>query len=281
MLSAPVVDFLVIGAMKCGTSTVCAYLEDHPDAYMVPMCEPRFFSRDENWAAGVGTYEAYFQDTESHQLRGEGSNDYSNLRKYGRSPERIHSYNPDIKLVYVIRDPITRIKSDWIQRRVDQGIAIPDTVNAAVASDDTYVGQSLYWETITAYQAYFPDSQIHVCFMEDLNREPALFFAALTTFLGLAPFGVERPHANKSAGKLVPGKAYTRLASAPLFRPLKALFPQRFKTFVKNNILSVTAKEVKFTPDDVAPEQRAIIKADAASVLAYAGKPPDFWHVPQ
>lgn len=48
----PKPDFVVIGAMKCGTSTVCAYLEDHPETCMLPRCEPDFFSRPEIFARG-------------------------------------------------------------------------------------------------------------------------------------------------------------------------------------------------------------------------------------
>ena len=39
-------DFIVIGAMKCGTSTVCGYLEDHPDVFIAPQAEPNFFAHD-------------------------------------------------------------------------------------------------------------------------------------------------------------------------------------------------------------------------------------------
>ena len=53
-------DFIVIGAMKCGSSTVCAYLEDHPDIFMVPRAEPKFFSHDENFARGTDWYESLF-----------------------------------------------------------------------------------------------------------------------------------------------------------------------------------------------------------------------------
>ena len=53
-------EFIVIGAMKAATSTICSYLEDHPDTYMVPRAEPNYFSRDENFARGDAWYDAHF-----------------------------------------------------------------------------------------------------------------------------------------------------------------------------------------------------------------------------
>ena len=46
-------DFIIIGAMKCGTSTVNAYFEDHPATFMVKGQEPNFFSHEDRFAQGV------------------------------------------------------------------------------------------------------------------------------------------------------------------------------------------------------------------------------------
>ena len=79
--------FLVIGAMKCATSTVCAYLEDHPDVFMVPRIEPNHFSRDGNWAKGMAYYAPFFRGAETYAERGEGSNDYDSALPPERRPD--------------------------------------------------------------------------------------------------------------------------------------------------------------------------------------------------
>ena len=56
-------DVLVIGAMKAATSTVCAYLEDNPDIYMVPRAEPNYFSHDANFSKGADWYATYLEAT--------------------------------------------------------------------------------------------------------------------------------------------------------------------------------------------------------------------------
>src|SRR5262245_59528673 len=105
------VDFLVIGVMKCATSTVCAYLEDHPDVFMVPRCEPNFFSHDENYAKGADWYAAHFKDRGAAKICGEGSNAYAAGEMYPEAVARIAAHNPGLKLIYMARHPINRILS--------------------------------------------------------------------------------------------------------------------------------------------------------------------------
>lgn len=52
--------FLVIGAMKAATLTVCAYLEDHPEVYCIPGREPNYFSHDSNYKKGLEWYLRFF-----------------------------------------------------------------------------------------------------------------------------------------------------------------------------------------------------------------------------
>ncbi|WP_306751781.1 hypothetical protein [Paracoccus actinidiae] len=102
-------DFIVIGAMKCGSSTVCAYLEDHPGVFMVPRAEPNFFSHDENHARGPAWYENFFAGQDGAKLRGEGSNAYALGQMFPHCDARMAAYKPDLKLIYVVRHPVERI----------------------------------------------------------------------------------------------------------------------------------------------------------------------------
>ena len=85
-------DFILIGAMKCGTSTVSAYLEDHPDVFMLPGQEPNFFSHDEVYARGTGWYEALFEGEGAARLIGEGSNAYASGRLHPQAAARMAAY---------------------------------------------------------------------------------------------------------------------------------------------------------------------------------------------
>ena len=274
--------FLVIGAMKCATSTICAYLEDHPDVFMVPQAEPNFFSHDENWMRGAAAYYApFFDGAKGYAQRGEGSNAYANGARYPHCAARMAAFCPGLKLVYMVRDPLARIRSDWIQRRIDQGDSIPADLHAAVVQyPEIFVDQSLYWENLQRYRTHFSDQAIFLGFMEDMKADPDGFFGELTKFLNVPARLPVRKHLNDSADKRVPSPLYSRLNPLPGIAFAKRLLPVNLRTAVKREIFSRPASAVPdvatLLPRDVT--ERVI--DDARAFLVHAGKPADFWRLP-
>lgn len=271
-------DLIVIGAMKCASSTVCAYFEDHPDVFMVPRCEPNYFSHDENFAKGVQWYEDHFTDFAGQAYCGEGSNYYSARALYPETAARMAAYNPKMKIIYMVRDPMKRIVSAWVQTRVDSGDAVPPSVDEAVrAMPDLFIGQSLYWHNLEPYRALFPEAQIFVGFMEDLKREPEAFFSRLCAFLGVAEHTIERSHQNPSAGKYVPSAGYTAVNKLPLTGLLKRALPDSLKQMVKQKVLSTKIDSLPDFSVDARTQVLEQIAPDAKALLAHCGKPEDFW----
>lgn len=276
-------DFIVIGAMKCGTSTVCAYLEDHPGVFMVPGAEPNFFSHDENFARGPAWYESFFAGQDGASLRGEGSNAYASGQMFPHSAARMAAYKPDLKLIYVVRHPVERIVSAWIQNRVDMGDRIPPTLDRAVREmPERYLGQSLYWQNLSRYRALFPDDRIHIGFMEDLKADPDAFFAGICGFLGVPPAPrIRRDHVNPSAGKIMPSTAYSAVNGLPLMGVLKSLLPQGLRHAVRDRFL--TRRIAPGNRPDFSPAVRDWLRAelapDSAAFLAHCDRPGDYWRL--
>ena len=277
-------DFIVIGAMKAATSTVCAYLEDHPDVYMVPGGEPNYFSHDDNFTRGPEWYAAHFAPRSSEAICGEGSNDYAARDLYPDSAARMAAYRPDLKLIYMVRHPLERIASAWLQNRKNRGDMIPPTLDQAVrAMPDRFIGQSRYWHNIAPFRAQFGDERIFVGFMEDLGRDPEAFFAGLCDFLGVAPFRREddeaRRHLNQSKGKRVPTRAFTAVNRLPFMRAMKRLLPQGLKSGVKTRLLTREVSEMPDFSPAVRAEVLRVIAPDARAFLQHYGKPADFWRL--
>lgn len=274
-------DFIVIGAMKCGTSTVCAYLEDHPDIFMLPRAEPNFFSDDKNFARGTDWYESHFAEQDCAQLRGEGSNDYASGQMFPHSASRMAAYKSDLKLIYIVRHPVERIVSAWIQNRGDMGDKIPPTLDRAVHKmPDLYLGQSLYWQNLSRYRNFFPDSQIFIGFMDDLKSEPDAFFARLCDFLGVPPSPrIKRAHLNPSSGKTVPSRTYSMVNGLPLMSTLKPLLPQNLRRRFRDRFLTQKIVQDKLPDFSAATHDwlRQQLAQDSAAFLAHCGKPADYW----
>lgn len=270
--------FLVIGAMKAATSTVCAYLEDHPETYCVPHCEPNYFSHDHIYAYGKEWYLRFFEGHTNVKHRGEGSNYYSARALYPHAAERIFALNPNIKIIYMVRDPIKRILSAWIQRRADAGDRAPPTVDDAIRQQrDDYVGQSQYFYNIQPYLELFPKENIFLGFMEDLSSDSGAFWLQLCQFLDIQESPVQRAHVNPSLGKKVPSRLYTTLNKFPLVKYAKIVTPNSLKSHMKALMMTEAASpDVAISPA-VFSEIREILEDDARKLLDYAGRPYSFW----
>ena len=108
-------NFLIIGAMKSGTTALYYYLEQHPQVYMSPVKEPNFFCSEENsdgdFATRLGAYQDLFRDVSGEKAIGEASHCYL------YEPEaaaRIQEYITDAKLIAVLRDPVDRAYSHFL-----------------------------------------------------------------------------------------------------------------------------------------------------------------------
>jgi hypothetical protein len=273
-------DFLVIGAMKAASSTVCAYLEDHPEVFMVAGGEPEFFSRDEAWQRGPDWYATHFVARTNERLCGEGSNSYAFSGRYPHAAQRIASCCPEVKIIFMVRDPIARIASAWVQRRVNGRDIVPPTLDEAVMQRaDILVDQSLYWKQLSSFRKVIPDERIFIGFMEDMQADQTAFFEKLCTFLSVSPFSEPtRPHANKTAGKKVASRLYSSLRSSPAIYAASRLIPEAWRSRIVVHGLSDTiVQKPRLTPA-VRAHLLETLRHDAEALLTHCGKPLDFWN---
>jgi hypothetical protein len=107
-------DFIVIGAMKSATTTLHEQLARQPGLFMSRPKEPNYFSDDEIHLRGWRWYSAIFRGAEPGDLRGESSTHYTKLPSYPRTVERMVRDLPGLKLIYLMRNPIHRLISQYV-----------------------------------------------------------------------------------------------------------------------------------------------------------------------
>ena len=108
-------DFIIIGAAKAGTTSLYALLDRHPDIFMPAHKEPEFFARDDHYAKGIDSYATLFEGATPHQQVGEASTLYSLAPFFGHTAGRIKAHLPQVKLIYVMREPVARAYSFYVQ----------------------------------------------------------------------------------------------------------------------------------------------------------------------
>jgi hypothetical protein len=177
-------NFLVIGAMKAGTTSLFHYLAAHPQAYLSPLKEVEFFVDGPNWRRGFEWYRARFADAPADAIAvGEASTAYTKFPEYAGVPERIAAHLPGARLIYVVRDPIERIRSHY-QHRVLSG-AERAPLATAVLEDPRYVEVSRYAMQLERYLPHVPRGRILLLTSEDLRAKRAETVKAAYRFLGL------------------------------------------------------------------------------------------------
>ena len=197
-------NLVVIGAAKCGTTSLHEYLDAHPEISMSREKELHFFVDRKNWERGLAWYESQFDA--SAPVRGESSPGYSAFPLYGGVVERMAETIPQAKLVYLVRDPVKRIVSHYTHRTVNW----PEMGTLEQALADPHVREwlvtpSRYWLQLERYLTRFPAEQILVVDSDELRASRAEVLARIFAFVGVDPSfrspGFERSY-NTGTGRL-------------------------------------------------------------------------------
>jgi hypothetical protein len=207
--------FVIVGAQKAGTTSLWAYLGSHPQVFVSPEKEPGFFCREISWDRGLGWYEGLFAEAGEARAVGEASTYYTMYPFFAGVPERMASVVPDAKIVYVVRDPIARMRSSYVQL-LAEGTEYR-SLRTALLLDARYAVLSRYVFQLEQYLGWFPESNVLVVTAEDLRGHPVDTVDRVCRFLGVdsgVPLDLGTEH-NVSAGKRAlrsPGRLLRRAA---------------------------------------------------------------------
>lgn len=206
--------FMILGAAKCGTTSLHAWLDQHPQTHMSNPKEPKYFEMQ--YEKGSEHYLATcFEGWDGKKLLGESR--HRNLI-LPWVPQRIKESNPNVKMIVLARNPIDRCLSHWWvrMRRYKDSLHFEDAVLADMeriasgrrqetaeeyaryqaAADPstiyrTYVDTGYYAEQIERYRQYFPESQIRIFLFEDLQSRPKEVVRQVCEFVGLSTAPVD------------------------------------------------------------------------------------------
>ena len=188
-------NFLIIGAMKSGTTALYQYLSQHPQVYMSSVKEPNFFAFEGEQLdfrapfdreginrvsiTDLRAYHSLFEGVAEEKAIGEASHWYLYNPK---APGRIRHHVPDAKLIAVLRDPAERAYSDFMHFVRDGHEPFTDFARALQEEETRrragwamghYVARGFYHAQLKRYYDAFDGDQIRVYLYEDLNADPA------------------------------------------------------------------------------------------------------------
>ncbi|GAB4534258.1 MAG: sulfotransferase [Pleurocapsa sp.] len=206
-------NFLIVGAAKSGTTSLCKYLEQHPQIFISPDKEPNFFAfegltlppfsgpADTNKlyktlyqysVTDINSYQNLFQQVSQEQAIGEGSVRYL---YFPQTAERIKKYIPDVRLIVILRNPIDRLYSHYLMMRERYQLEPLGLMQALEQEDERihnnwgwdwhYVKVGMYYQQLKRYIDLFDRKSIKVFLYEDFCQNPVQVVQEVCRHIGV------------------------------------------------------------------------------------------------
>ncbi len=271
-------NLIIIGGLKCGTTSIHHYLGLHPEIQMSKPKELNFFVSELNWDLGLDWYASRFDDR--FGVRGESSPHYTNAPRYSGVAERIREHCPDARLLYMVRDPIKRILSHWVHA-TGAGYETRELEPTLSTPDSAYVHRSMYWMQLQPYLEHFDRSQIEVITQEELQTEREATMRKAFAFAGVdEDFRSEQFDREWEKSSAKQGDKYQfmeRLIKLPGFRSFDRNFdrlPESMRWIVEKVVHDPEAPPAPkpTLPDDVFETLRGRFGSDVAALQQFAGR---------
>lgn len=286
-------NFLIIGAGKSGTTALYHYLKQHPQIYMSPMKEPKFFAfegQQLNFQGPSGdkvnrtaitdieAYRALFQGVLDEVAVGEASPEYLHNP---RAPERIRHHIPNAKLVAILRNPVDRAYAGYLMQ-VREGRETFSDFGRALQEEETrihnnwtfghYVSGGFYYAQLKRYFDTFNRDQIRVYLNEDLSTDAPDLLREVFQFLGVDETFLPDLSVRYNVSGIPKNKVLHALMLGlnPIKPVLKTLLPSGLGTSLRDRYTDIRARyfEHNLVKPQLSPELRQqLIKTYREDIL--------------
>ena len=255
------INAVLIGVQKAGTTSVYDWLSQHPEIYAP------FYLKDVPIFL-KGNYDLK-NIIENENLKNKNYKTFLSgyvgyLYKASISAENIKNFDQDAKLILILRDPINRVKSAY-KYAVQRGLENRDISTALrtellkeykydeeVSFQMDYINQSLYSNSLKVFLNFFEEKQIFIGTYEEMVKDKEKFIKSLFEFLGVNPkFKPEFSYKNKTEGgyrfKIINKLIYNRYyyPNNSFLKAIKSVIPLKVKYLIAKKLSELNTKKVE------------------------------------
>lgn len=289
-------DFFIVGAPRSGTTSLYNYLTQHPDIFMPVRKEPYFFG---GWRETSGedlrAYLQLFSGVSEDKAAGEASTTYFYLES---AAEEIKAFQPDAKIIIVLRNPVDRAYSQywhhrrlgWVNSSFEEELEIEEKrlregwrgFRPSLVPPAYYVETGHYSKHVERYIETFGRERIRVYLFEDLSRDPDGVCLDIVEFLGVDPgYQISARQVYNTGGPLRSSLFYEALSlNLRLKEPIKQVLPASILKMIRAVKEWILRKNTKTVPE-MNPKTQAhlqqVFRDDVLYVEELAGRNLSHW----
>ena len=263
-----ILDFVIVGAPKCGTTALYKLLDLHPEICFSKQKEPRFFTKIKgefgffsrgqgprlsgNFHKGFSWYRSLFSKFKDGQIKGEASTVYF---QNPDTPKLLKKYVPEVKIIIMLRDPVFRIYSHYYQEK-KLGFKFSSFKQMYEDNDNRfryYYKISRYKKHIDRYLLYFDKSQIFILIMEEFEDNNLLSLKRVFNFLNLNSNEYTFVNERFNVQNEIKSRLLQLFISQAQFISNRFVFPKnirRFLSFVRVWLTKFNSKKIKIKKID-------------------------------
>ena len=232
------VNFVGIGPGKSGTTWIYLALKSHPSVAISKVKETNYFN--DNFHRGENWYHNLFP-IDSRKTHGEISNTYIFDKTV---PKKIYSYNPQMKIISVLRDPIERAVSHYFFLK--RNGATYGNFSDAILDRPDLLSRGLYFSLLSNYAIQFSRDQLFIRTFDDFKFNTEGFYGELCEFLGIANLYTQMPESSRLSSS-APRSAYlARLAKYSALKVRSMGFPIVVESLKRSSLSSILYKKTSY-----------------------------------
>ena len=249
-------DFLIVGAAKSGTTALYHYLGQHPEVFLSPIKETNFFAQKGKKLDFNGPKDNLITHKKTITETVDYYNQFTNVTNekaigeicpsylyYKDAPKNIKEHIPEVKIIAILREPVSRAFSAWVHLTRDGReylsfsdaiVDEPRRINDNWSEIWHYIEEGKYYDQLKRYYDSFPKENIKVIIYEDFKNNPSRVYTEICDFIGVKNSFVPDMNTKHNTGSLSNNRFLTRLFMKPNF--IKTLFKIIMPSFLKKKI---------------------------------------------
>jgi len=281
------IDAIIIGAGRSGTTTLYEYLNQHPEVTFSDIKEIHYFSVLDLYKRGAEYFHSFFKGKFKTQVTAD-----TYLLADSDAPKRVFDYNPQIKVIIILRNQVDRAFSGFNYAKNFGYLSEETTFKEATLNEDTALNdndiiktnnlcnmyQSLYGKHITCWQESIPSQNFLILKTSDLKEKPQNVLKQLSLFLNISDFELQEKQIKTNVAAKAKSKKLQQILlnrDLPIRKVLRNFLPAKAKQAIiksgvikkassmnktKSKLANITDDERKFADDYFEEDKKLLFK---------------------